>query len=82
MSVNAVVPLRRSRLTLSPVAGVRHLLRPVRQPAASAGDDRHAGPGDLPRLVASVRRAAAAPPRSGGLGLASDDVTPMSQQIS
>lgn len=69
MSVVAVVPLRRSGLTLSPVPGVRHLLRPVRQPAASAGDDGHSGPGDLPRLVASVRRTAAAPPGSGGSGL-------------
>lgn len=47
------------------VPGVRHLLRPVRQSAAGAGDDGDARPRHLPGLVASVRRAAAAAPGPG-----------------
>lgn len=41
------------------------LLRPVRQPAAGAGDDGHSGTGDLPGLVPSICRAAAQTTRSG-----------------
>ncbi len=47
------------------VPGVRDLLRPVGQPAASAGDDGHSGSRDLPGLVPSLRRAAPQTTRSG-----------------
>lgn len=43
---------------LNLVPGVRDLLRPVGQPAASAGDDGHSGARDLPGLVPPLCRAA------------------------
>lgn len=54
-----------SYLTWNLVPGVRHLLWPVRQSAARAGDDRHSGTWDLPGLVSSLGRAA---PQTTGSG--------------
>lgn len=50
---------------MNPVPGVCDLLRPVRQPAACAGDDCHPGAGDLPGLVPPLGRAAAQATGSG-----------------
>lgn len=47
------------------------MLRPVRQPAAGSGDDRHSGTGDLPGLVPTVGGAAAEATRSGQTRLGS-----------
>lgn len=48
-----------------PAAGVCDVLRPVRQSAACAGDDRHAGARDLPGLVEAV---CGAPAQTTGSG--------------
>jgi len=48
-----------------PAEGVRHVLRPVGQPAPGAGDDCHSGPRDLPGLESPIVGAAASEARPG-----------------